>query len=69
MTIHAHGSPYALNVEGRGPWTVFYDVASCMLFLLSVMFCYVMCLVIFIYLYYPTLTIISDLYEIIKDSP
>ena len=48
---------------------MFYDVASCMLCLLSVMFCYVMCLVIFIYLYYPTLTIISDLYEIIKDSP
>ncbi len=51
---------------------MFYDVASCMLCLLSVMFCYVMCLVIFIYLYYPILTInvlLSDLYEIIKDSP
>ena len=23
VTIHAHGSPYVLNVEGRGPWTVF----------------------------------------------
>jgi hypothetical protein len=41
VTIHAHGSPYVLIVEGRGPWTVFWDVASCMLCLLSVLLCYV----------------------------
>ena len=23
VTIHAHGSSYVLNVEGRGPWTIF----------------------------------------------
>ena len=38
---HARGSPYVLNVEGRGPWTVFEDVASCM----NVMFCCMLCFV------------------------
>jgi hypothetical protein len=55
VTIHAHGSPYVLIVEGRGPWTVFWDV----------MFCYVSCLL-FIRLFNININVLD---VIINDSP